>query len=215
MKFLEPLIESTMENEITEEMLIQKSEELFKRVIESERLSLEEVMVLLQFGVITGIVFINDILVAIDQKGEKAAGKKFSGNYLDIVINSLNSEFYYRTSHFYLNGSGLQIPIQLGLAQLKVIKVIQDLEVEMLYGNAELSTEINQRELSYLFAALSDAEIFHSSSKLLAESLESITNYSEKSLKRVIMDFKKTNGGLKIEEKQNLLKKITDVINSF
>lgn len=204
-----------MENELTEEMLIQKSEELFKRVIESERLSLKEVMVLLQFGVITGIVFINNILLAIDQIGEKAAGKKFSGNYIDIVINSLNSEFYYRTSHFYSNGSGLQIPKQLGLAQLKVIKVIEDLEVEMLYGNAELSTEINQRELSYLFAALSHAEIFHSSSKLLAESLESITNYSEKSLKRVIMDFKKTNGGLKIEEKQNLLKKITDVINSF
>ena len=105
-----------MENKENEQILTDV-EKAFQRVLDSNRLSLEEIIVLIQYGVTTGIVFINQILQTIEERGEKAASKKFSGDQIDILINSINSEFYYRTGHFYANGSGLLIPLELSLAQ--------------------------------------------------------------------------------------------------
>jgi hypothetical protein len=204
-----------MENKDINDQFLNKIEKLSQRLINSKRLTTDEFIVLAKFGLNTGIIFIDNILSAIEEKGLKPAGKKFSGDMIDLMINSINSEFIFRTSHFYSNGNGLQIPIELGLAHLKVIRVIQDLDIEMLYGNDTLSQEINQRELAYLFSALSYAEIFHSSSNLLANSLAQITNYSEMSLRRVMLDYKKTNGGWSNDEKEKLLKKISDIIYSF
>lgn len=204
-----------MENKNYDLQLIEEIDKMFDYVTKSKRFSMDEIYVLCQFGIISGLFFINDILQTIEVKGQKPAGKKFSGDKIDIMLNSIDSEFYYRTSHFYANGNGFQIPLEVSLAHLKVKRVIQDLDFEMLYGKDELSQDINQRELAYLFAALADAEIFHTSSDLLAGSLEQITNYSEKSIRRVILDLKKTKGGWSNDEKQKLLKKIINVINSF
>jgi hypothetical protein len=203
-----------MENKDNEQLIIEV-EKVFQRVLDSKRLSLKEIIVLVQFGVTTGIVFINKILQTIEERGEKAASKKFSGDQIVILINSINSEFYYRTGHFYANGSGMLIPLELSLTHLKVIRLIQELESDMLYGKLGLSTEINQRELAYLFSALSKAEIFHSSADLLAFSIAEITNYSEQSIRRVILDFKKTNGGIETKEKKKILKKIEMLFDSF
>jgi hypothetical protein len=203
-----------MENKENEQILIDV-EKAFQRVLDSKRLSLEEIIVLIQYGVTTGIVFINQILQTIEERGEKAASKKFSGDQIDILINSINSEFYYRTGHFYANGSGLQIPLDLSLAHVKVIRLIHELDSEMLYGKFELGTEINQRELAYLFSALANGDIFHSSADLLAYSIAEVTNYSEQSIRRVILDFKKTKGGIENEEKKKILKKIEKLFDSF
>jgi hypothetical protein len=204
-----------MENKEYNGQLSHEINMMIDRIVESKRLSKNEIIILCQFGLISGLTFINKILLTIEEKGEKAAGKIFSGDKISLILNSINSEFYYRTNHFYAEGLGLQIPEQLGYAHLNVTHVIYDLETEMLYGNSELSVEINQRELAYLFAALADAEIFHSSSDLLASSLEKITNYPEKSIRRVILDIKKTKGGWSNDEKEKLLKKVSDLIYSF
>jgi hypothetical protein len=181
-----------MENKDQDRQLIEFIDKMFDRIIKSGRLSFDEILVLCQFGIITGLTFINDIIETIELKGQKPAGKKFSGDKIDLMLKSMDSEFNYRTGHFFNNGFGAQIPLSLSLAHLKVTKVIQDLDVEMLYGNDDLSQDINQRELAYLFSALSNAEIFHQSPDLLANALEQITNYSQKSIRRVILDFKKT-----------------------
>lgn len=205
-----------MENEDKDNRVLEKEIELmFKRIIDSHRLKADEILVLCQYGAMTGLTYLNEILKDIDEKGEKAAGKKYSSQSIDFLINSIRSEFYFRTSHFYAEGHGHLIPEELGLAFIKLVNVIYDLESEMLYGNQELNDVINQKELAYLFAALSHQNIFHSSANLLAQSLESITNYSEESIRRVILDFKKTSGGWSKQEKEKLLKKLSDAIDSF
>jgi hypothetical protein len=190
-------------------------EGMFNRIIESNRLSQNEILILCQYGITSGLIFINNIMKTIEERGEKAAGKIFSGDKISLILNSINSEFYYRTNHFYEKGQGFQIPEQLGFAHIKLTQVIYDLEAEMLYGNSELSTEINQRELAFLFSALAEAEIFHSSSDLLASSLGKITNYSENSIRRVVLDLKKTKGGWVKDDKEKLLNKLSIIIHSF
>jgi hypothetical protein len=198
-----------------QKLFIAEAENMTKRIIDSKLLAIEDITPLSQYGVTTGLVYINKILKTIEEKGEKAAGKIFDSQKIDLILNLMNTEYYFRTSNIYAQGEGLSIPVELELAHLKMIQVIYDLETDMVYGDAELSTEINQRELAYLFAALSHNEIFHSSPNLLSQSLESITNYSVKSFRRVILDMKKTKGGWPKDEKQKLLKKISDIINSF
>ena len=198
-----------------QKLFIAEAENIMKRIIDSKLLAIEDITPLSQYGVTTGLVYINKILKTIEEKGNKPAGKIFDSQKIDLILNLMNTEYYFQTSNIYAQGKGLSIPVELELAHLKMIQVIYDLETDMVYGDAELSTEINQRELAYLFAALSHNEIFHPSPNLLSQSLESITNYSEKSIRRVILDMKKTKGGWPNDEKQKLLKKITDIINSF
>jgi hypothetical protein len=42
-----------------------------------------------------------------------------------------------------------------------------------------------------------------------------VTGYSEESIIRVIQSFKNTNGGMSEDEKQKILKKIKDAIDSY
>ena len=205
----------TNEQENSQNLIISEIENVFRRVIDSKRLSENEILVLCQYGVITGLIYINDILKTIDEKGEKAAGKKITGDKIELLVNSMRSEFYFRTNQFYAQGQGLLIPEALGLAFLKLIDVVYELEFDMLYGKNDLSKSVNQMELSYLFAALANKNYFRSNPTLLADSLCMITDYSEDAVIRVIQTFNSTNGGLSDIEKQNLLKKIKDAIDSF
>ena len=80
---------------------------------------------------------------------------------------------------------------------------------------SELDKSMNQKEIAYLFAALSNSKFFRDNTNLIAESINILTGYSMESLIRVIQNFKSTNGGLSENEKENLLKKIKGAIDSF
>ena len=205
----------TNEQESNQKLIISEIESVFKRIIDSKRLSKNDIVVLCQYGVITGLIYINDILKTIDEKGEKAAGKKITGDKIELLVNSMRSEFYFRTNLFYAQGHGLLIPEELGLAFITLIDVVYELEFDMLYGKNDLNKSMNQKELSYLFAALAKMNYFRSNPTLLADSLCTITDYSEDAVIRVIQNFNSTNGGLSDIEKQNLLKKIKDAIDSY
>lgn len=202
--------EEEIQNELKDQI-----EKLFQRIIISKKLTISELAILCQFGATAGLVYLNDILTTIEQKGEKAAGKKLTRKTVDLLLHSMKTEFHYRTSMIYATGNGLTIPEELYFAFMKLENIIYDLESDMLYGSQELVNSISQRELAYLFSALANKRIFHSSADVLASSIESITNYSEDSIRRVIIDLKKTNGGWSEEDKEKLLKKISDAINSF
>ena len=190
-------------------------EEAFKRLIESKKLKLNDIGYLYTYGVTTGLIMLSEILKTIEQKGLKSASKIYNSRYLEMIHISISSEYHYRTSHFYQNGHGMKIPIELQEAFINLKTALNDIELEMTYEFKKLDKTLNQKELSYLFSALANKNYFRSNPSLLAESLNLLTGYSKNAIIRVIQTFNNTKGGLSEAEKQNLLKKIKDAIDSF
>jgi hypothetical protein len=187
----------------------------YKRILESKRMSPEDIGLLYSYGITTGLLIMAEILKLIEENGLKSTSKIYHSRFMERINLSLASEFNFRTIHFYQNGEGFLIPIELQDAFLNLNLALNDLEIEMTFELDELDTSLNQKEISYLFTALSNKKYFRSNTTLLAESIGLLTGYSEESISRVIQTFKNTNGGLSPDEKQKILEKIKDAIDSF
>lgn len=190
-------------------------DESYKRIIDSGRMNLEDISILYQFGITTGLLTLSEILKVIDENDLKSAGKIYHSRFMRMIYLSMTSEYHYRTAHFYQTGQGLLLPIELQDAFLNLNMALSDLEIEMSFDLEKLDKSINQRELVYLFLALAEKNYIRSNTTLLAEAINLLTGYSEGSIERVIQNFNNTNGGLPENEKRNLLKKINDAIDSF
>ena len=193
----------------------QAIDESYKRIIDSGRMNLEDIRILYQFGITTGLLTLSEILKVIDENDLKSAGKIYHSRFMQMIYLSMTSEYHYRTAHFYQTGQGLLLPLELQDAFLNLNMALSDLEIEMSFDLEKLDKSINQRELVYLFLALAEKNYMRSNTTLLAEAINLLTGYSEGSIERVIQNFNNTNGGLPENEKRNLLKKINDAIDSF
>lgn len=187
----------------------------YKRIIDSNRMKQEDIYILYTFGITSGLVILSEILKSIEEFDLKSTGKIYHSKFMQMVYLSISSEFNFRTSHYYQNGQGLLLPVELQDAFLNLNFALSQLEIEMTYELDELDNALNQRELTYLFLALAKKNYFRSNTTLLAKSLNIVTGYSEGSIERVIQNFNSTNGGLPENEKSKLLKKIKDAIDSF
>ena len=193
----------------------QAIDESYKRIIDSGRMNLEDIRILYQFGITTGLLTLSEILKVIDENDLKSAGKIYHSRFMQKIYLSMTSEYHYRTAHFYQTGQGLLLPLELQDAFLNLNMALSDLEIEMSFYLEKLDKSINQRELVYLFLALAEKNYIRSNTTLLAEAINLLTGYSEGSIERVIQNFNNTNGGLPENEKRNLFKKINDAIDSF
>ncbi len=205
-----------MENEETNPKSVNaQMEEYFERIIKSERISSEDVLWLSNYGITSGLIFLGEILKTIEEQDLRSASKIYHLKFLETVYLNIRSEFKFRTAHFFQNGIGAMIPVELTNAFLNLFEAFGRLEIEMSFELDELDKSINQRELVYLFLALAEKNYIRSNTTLLAEAINLVTGYSEGSIERVIQNFNNTNGGLPENEKRNLLKKIKDAIDSF
>jgi hypothetical protein len=187
----------------------------YKRVLDSNRIKHEHIAFLYTYGITSGLILMGEILKVIDENGLKSAGKIYHARYMETIYMSIRSEYHFRTNHFYQQGQGLLIPIELQDAFFALQLALNQLEIEMTFELDDLDNSMNQKEISYLFCALANKKYFRSNSTLLAESMSLVTGYSEESIIRVIQSFKNTNGGMSEDEKQKILKKIKDAIDSF
>ena len=203
-----------MENNKIEQINV-AIDDVYKRIVESKRMRLEDIGILYKFGITTGLLIMAEILKLIEENGLKSAGKIYHSRFMEMIYLSMTSEYHYRTAHFYQSGQGFLLPFELQDAFLNLNLALNDLEIEMTFELDELDTSLNQKEISYLFTALANKKYFRSNTKLLAESIGLLTGYPEESITRVIQTFKNTNGGLSPNEKQKLLEKIKDAIDSF
>jgi hypothetical protein len=190
-------------------------DDAYKRILDSNRIKHEHIVFLYTYGITTGLFLMAEILKVIEENGLKSAGKIYHARYMETIYISIRSEYHFRTNHFYQQGQGLLIPIELQDAFLDLQLALNKLEMEMTFELDELDNSMNQKEISYLFCALANKNYFRSNTTLLSESIALVTGYSEESITRVIQNFKSTNGGLSENEKDNLLKKIKSAIDSF
>ncbi len=190
-------------------------DDAYKRILDSNRIKPENIALLYTFGVTTGLLMLSEILKVIEEKDLKSAGKIYHARYMETIYMSLRSEYHFRTNHFYQQGQGLLIPIELQDAFLDLQLALSQLEIEMTFELDDLDNSLNQKEISYLFCALANKKYFRSNPTLIAESMSLVTGYSEESIIRVIQSFKNTNGGMSDDEKQKILKKIKDAIDSY
>jgi len=190
-------------------------DDAYKRILDSNRIKHEHIGFLYTYGITTGLFLMAEILKVIEENGLKSAGKIYHARYMETIYISIRSEYHFRTNHFYQQGQGLLIPIELQDAFLDLQLALNKLEIEMTFELDELDNSMNQKEISYLFCALANKNYFRSNTTLLSESMALVTGYSEESITRVIQNFKSTNGGLSENEKDNLLKKIKNAIDSF
>jgi hypothetical protein len=190
-------------------------EDTYKRILDSNRMKLDHIGLLYTYGITTGILLMSEILKLIEEKGLKSAGKIYHARYMETIYMSTRSEYQFRTNHFYQQGHGLLIPNELQDAFFELLLALNQLEIEMTFELDELDNSLNQKEMCYLFCALANKKYFRSNTTLLAEALGLVTGYPEDSIIRVIQSFKNTNGGMPNDEKQNILKKIKDAIDSF
>jgi hypothetical protein len=190
-------------------------DDAYKRILDSNRIKPENIALLYTFGVTTGLLMLSEILKVIEEKDLKSAGKIYHARYMETIYLSIRSEYQFRTNHFYQQGQGLLIPIELQDAFLDLQLALNQLEIEMTFELDELDNSMNQKEISYLFCALANKKYFRSNPTLIAESMSLVTGYSEESIIRVIQSFKNTNGGMSEDEKQKILKKIKDAIDSY
>jgi len=197
------------------ENINQTIDESYKRIIDSGLMNLEDIRILYQFGITTGLLTLSEILKVIEENDLKSAGKIYHGRFMQMIYLSMTSEYHYRTAHFYQTGQGLLLPLELQDAFLNLNMALSDLEIEMSFDLEKLDKSINQRELVYLFLAIAEKNYIRSNTTLLAEAINLLTGYSEGSIERVIQNFKNTNGGLPENEKSNLMKKFKDAIDSF
>lgn len=207
---------SMMDNENNNlENINNQIDEAYKRLLDSKRMSKEDIALLYQFGIISGLYTLCEILQTIEERGLKSAGKTYHSKFMEKIYLSLSVEYTFRLGHFYQNGFGLLIPIELQDAFLSLKMAFNQLELEMNFELHELDNSINQKEITYIFAAMANKNYFRSNSTLLAQSINIATGYSEDSIIRVLQTYNSTNGGLADHEKQNLLNKIKDAIDSF
>ncbi len=190
-------------------------DEAYKTLYDSKRMSEENIAWLCQYGIISGLYTFCEILQTIEKRGLKSAGKTYHSKFMEKIYLSLSVEYSFRLGHFYQNGHGLLIPVEIQDAFLSLNMAFNQLELEMNFELQELDNSINQKEITYIFAAMANKKYFRSNSTLLAESINLATGYSVDSIIRVLQKFNSTNGGLSDIEKQNLLKKIKDAIDSF
>ncbi len=190
-------------------------EDAYRRIVDSNRMKPEHIGLLYSFGITTGLLMLSEILKVIEEKDLKSAGKIYHARYMETIRMSISSEYQFRTSHFYQQGHGLLIPVELQDAFLDLQIALKQLAIEMTYELDELDNSMNQKEISYLFCALANKNYFRSNPTLIAESMSLVTGYSEESIIRVIQSFKNTNGGMSEDEKQKILKKIKDAIDSY
>jgi hypothetical protein len=190
-------------------------EDAYKRILDSNRMKPEHIGLLCTFGITTGLLMLSEILKVIEEKDLKSAGKIYHSRYMETIRTSISSEYQFRTSHFYQQGHGLLIPVELQDAFLDLQIALKQLAIEMTYELDELDNSMNQKEISYLFCALANKNYFRSNTTLLAQSMGLVTGYPEESIIRVIQSFKNTNGGISEDEKQKILNKIKDAIDSF
>lgn len=203
-----------MENNKIEQINV-AIDEAYNRIVESKRMRLEDIGILYKFGITTGLLIMAEILKLIEENGLKSAGKIYHSRFMEMTYLSMTSEYHYRTAHFYQSGQGFLLPFDLQDAFMNLKLAFNQLEIKMTFELDELDTSLNQKEISYLFTALANKKYFRSNTTLLAESIGLLTGYPEESITRVIQTFKNTNGGLSPDEKQKLLKKIKDAIDSF
>jgi hypothetical protein len=197
------------------EQINEAIDDSYKRILESKRMKLEDIGLLYSCGITTGLLIMSEILKLIEENGLKSAGKIYHSRFMEMIKLSITSEYNFRTIHFYQNGHGLLIPIELQDAFINLRLAFNQLEIEMTFELDELDTSLNQKEISYLFTALANKKYFRSNTTLLAESIGLLTGYPEESITRVIQTFKNTNGGLSPDEKQKILEKIKNAIDSF
>jgi hypothetical protein len=190
-------------------------EDAYKRILDSNRMKHEHIGLLYTYGITTGLLLMGEILKVIEENGLKSAGKIYHARYMETIHMSTRSEYQFRTNHFYQQGHGLLIPIELQDAFLDLQIALKQLAIEMTFELDELDNSMNQKEISYLFTAIANKKYFRSNTTLLAESIGLLTGYPEESITRVIQTFKNTNGGLSPNEKQKLLEKIKDAMDSF
>lgn len=190
-------------------------DQAYKRTVESKRMRLEDIRILYKFGITTGLLIMSEIIKLIEENGLKSTSKIYHSRFMEMIYLSITSEYHYRTAHFYQSIQGFLLPVDLQDAFINLKLAFNRLEIEMTFELDELDTSLNQKEISYLFTALANKKYFRSNTTLLAESIGLLTGYSEESISRVIQIFKNTNGGLSPNEKQKILEKIKDAIDSF
>ncbi len=188
------------------------AEDLWKRIINKKLLTIEEIHILSKYGLTCGLIYMNEILEHLEEYGELSTRKAYTNRFLFAIQKSIDSEFYFRTNHFFQNGLGYQIPMDLINAFSRLKEALMDLDFELSFGEFDSSNYINQTELIYLFKALSARGIIRRSPVLIAEALDLLTDYSYESLEKTA---KNTFGGDNPDKKDELLKKLKIILSSY
>jgi hypothetical protein len=185
------------------------------RIIQSNRMSHEDILWLSNYGITSGLIFLGEILKTVEEQDLRSASKIYHSKFLETVYLNTRSEFEFRTGHFFQNGSGALIPIELTNAFLNLLEAFRQLEIEMSFNLDKLNKQLNQKEITYLFATLAKQKVFRSNNSLLAQAINLVTDYQIDSIIRVLQNYKSTDGGLSDKEKQNILEKIKVAMDSF
>ena len=189
--------------------------EMCNKLIEKNLLTLSEIYCLCKHGVTIGLVYLNNILLNIEEDGLKSTSKVYTQKIMDTLYFSTKSEFYFRTNHFYQNGLGSEIPMELIEGFLKLEQAIEHIENLLLYGEFEQSKTLSMYELSYLLCALADEKLIRSNPTVLANALGDLTDYSYESIERTIKTIQSTKGGREEDKKTRLKKKIENILSSY
>jgi hypothetical protein len=181
----------------------------------------EELNNFYEFGFIYLINILYFICEKIEENGFTNTGKKLTQFTFDAYYNTIEAEFYCKFNNWTILGNingGLDENFQIQLANVytKGQKALEKLQDQTLYPPEELEDNIlNQKQLVYLFSALSNAEIFTKSPELLSEALSSITVFSKNSIKKNFNRNSSTNGGMDEKEKDKIIEELKRIIEKF
>ena len=181
----------------------------------------EELNDILAFGFIYLINILYFICESIEEKGYSNTGKKLTQFTFDAYYNTIEAEFYCKFNSWTILGNisgGLDENFQIHLANVytKGQQALEKLNELTLFPPEELELKIlNQKQLVYLFSALSSAEIFTKSPELLSEALSSITTFSKNSIKKNFNRNSSTNGGMDEKEKDKIIEEVKRIIENF
>lgn len=156
----------------------------------------------------------------INKFGYKSTGKKLHSFTFDAYFNSIKAEYQCKYDIYALmgalNGDLNLITDEFTEIYTKGFNALEKLEELTKYPPEDLIVDIlNQKQLVYLFSALSNEEIFTKSPELLSEALSSITAFSKNSIKKNFNLNSSSNGGMDEKEKNKIIEELKRIIEKF
>jgi hypothetical protein len=190
-------------------------------VTKHKLLTEEELNNISAFGFIYLINILYFICEKIEENGFTNTGKKLTQFTFDAYYNTIEAEFYCKFNSWNIIANisgGLEENFPFELAKFYTIgkKALEKLQDQTLYPPEELEDSIlNQKQLVYLFSALSNEEIFIKSPELLSDALSTITAYSKNSIKKNFNLNSSSNGGMNKKDKDKIIEELKRIIENF
>ena len=190
-------------------------------VTKHKLLTEEELNNILAFGFINLINILHFICEKIEEFGFIRTRRKLNQFTFDAYFNLIEAEFLSKFNHWTMianiyGGMEESYPTDLINAYTKGQKAFEELEILTLHPPEDLIDDIlNQKQLVYLFSALSNAEIFSKSPELLSKSLSTITAYSKNSIKKNFNLNSSPKGGMDKKDKDKILKELKIILDNF